>query len=87
MAFPTAYFVAATVPCFWSPFSTSIQVSGLLPCSYCWKVEFSIAKRLLGKMVLRNIVEGGSKEAALPSLPSLEPWVILYQIRRAFQRN
>lgn len=51
MAFPTAFFVAVTVPpsLFLSPFSTRIQVSGLLPRSYCWKVEFSIARRLLGK--------------------------------------
>lgn len=31
----------------------------------------------MAKLVLRNIVEGGSQGAALPSLSSLEPWVIL----------
>lgn len=39
------------------------------------------------KLVLRNMVEGGSQEAVLPSSPSLELWVMLCPIRGAFQRE
>lgn len=41
----------------------------------------------MAKLVLRNFIEGGSQGAALPSLLLLEPWVMLCQISRAFQRE
>lgn len=71
MAFPSAFFVAAAVPCLSSclPFP---QGSRFLVCYLAATVgKLSSVGGYLAKLVLRNITEGGSQGADLPALALL----------------